>query len=82
MLFAKPENATVVELGIGTNERARLSGIILEDEKLYGTVHLAFGTNASFGGVTHADCHYDGIILKPTLYLDDKLVIKDGEFVA
>lgn len=82
VLFAKPENGTIAELGIGTNERARLSGIILEDEKLYGTVHLAFGTNASFGGVTHADCHYDGIILKPTLYLDDKLVIKDGEFVA
>ena len=56
-------------------------GIILEDEKLYGTVHIAFGTNTSFGGVTKADCHYDGIILKPTLYLDDELIIDQGEFV-
>lgn len=80
ILFARPENGTIAELGIGTNERAKLCGIILEDEKLYGTVHVAFGTNASFGGVTKADCHYDGIVLRPTLYLDDKCVIRDGEF--
>lgn len=81
VLFRRPENATIAELGIGTNERALLCGIILEDEKLYGTVHIAFGTNTSFGGVTKADCHYDGIILKPTLYLDDELIIDQGEFV-
>lgn len=80
ILFARPENGTIAELGIGTNERAKLCGIILEDEKLYGTVHVAFGTNASFGGVTKADCHYDGIVLRPTLYLDDECVIRDGEF--
>ncbi len=82
VLFARPENGTIAELGIGTNERAILCGIILEDEKLYGTVHIAFGTNTSFGGVTKADCHYDGIILNPTLYLDDDLIIDQGEFVG
>ena len=81
ILFERPENGTIAELGIGTNERAILCGVILEDEKLYGTVHVAFGTNASFGGTTKADCHYDGIILNPTLYLDDQLVIYKGEFV-
>ena len=55
--------------------------VILEDEKVYGTVHIAFGTNTSFGGQNKADCHMDGIILKPDLYLDDTLVIKQGEFV-
>lgn len=80
VLFACPENGTIAELGIGTNEAAKLCGIILEDEKLYGSVHIAFGTNASFGGVTKADCHYDGIILRPTLYLDDDCVIRDGIF--
>ena len=54
---------------------------ILEDEKVYGTVHIAFGTNTSFGGVNKADCHMDGIILKPDLYLDDVQVIRQGEFV-
>ena len=59
---------------------ARLTGIILEDEKAYHTVHIAFGTNIGFGGTNKADCHMDGIIKNPTLYLDDVLVLKDGEF--
>lgn len=81
VLFERPENGTIAELGIGTNEAAQLTGNILEDEKIYGTVHIAFGTNASFGGATKADCHLDGIILAPTLYLDDELVIDRGTFV-
>lgn len=81
VLFDQPENGTIAELGIGTNEAAKLCGIILEDEKLYGTVHIAFGTNASFGGITKADCHLDGIILNPTLYLDEECVIRKGEFL-
>lgn len=80
ILFEKPENGVVAELGIGTNEKALLCGNTLEDEKVYGTVHIAFGTNTSFGGINKADCHMDGIILKPTLYIDDRLVIQDGEF--
>ena len=44
-------------------------------------MHIAFGTNTSFGGENKADCHMDGIILKPTLYLDGQLVIREGEFV-
>ena len=81
ILFSKPENSVVAELGIGTNEKALICGNTLEDEKVYGTVHIAFGTNTSFGGNNKADCHMDGIILEPTLYLDNKLIIKNGEFV-
>ena len=80
ILLKNETNGTLCELGIGTNEAAILNGIILEDEKVYGTVHIAFGTNASFGGVNKAECHMDGIILRPTLYLDDTLVIKEGVF--
>ena len=81
VLFDQPENGTIAELGIGTNEAAKLCGIILEDEKLYGTVHIAFGTNTSFGGTTKAACHLDGIILRPTLYLDNECVIREGAFI-
>ena len=82
VLLKNEINGTLCELGIGTNEAAILNGIILEDEKVYGTVHIAFGTNTSFGGTNKAECHMDGIILKPTLYLDDKKVIEDGVFLV
>ena len=81
VLLKNETNGTLCELGIGTNEAAVLNGIILEDEKVYGTVHIAFGTNTSFGGVNKAECHMDGIILRPTLYLDDVKVIEDGVFL-
>ena len=81
ILLKNETNGTLCELGIGTNEAAILNGIILEDEKVYGTVHIAFGTNTSFGGVNKAGCHMDGIILRPTLYLDDVKVIEDGVFL-
>ena len=81
ILLKNETNSTLCELGIGTNEAAILNGIILEDEKVYGTVHIAFGTNTSFGGVNKAECHMDGIILRPTLYLDDVKVIEDGVFL-
>ena len=82
ILLANERNATIGELGIGTNEAAVLNGVILEDEKVYGTVHIAFGTNTSFGGVNKADCHMEGVILEPTLYLDDEMVIDKGRFVV
>lgn len=80
ILLENERNSTLCELGIGTNYAARLTGIILEDEKAYHTVHIAFGTNIGFGGTNKAGCHMDGIIKNPTLYLDDILVLKDGEF--
>lgn len=80
ILLKNEANSTLCELGIGTNYAARLIGVILEDEKAFHTVHIAFGTNTGFGGVNQADCHMDGIIKNPTLYLDDILVMKDGDF--
>lgn len=82
ILFETPENGNLCELGIGTNDKARLQGVILEDEKVYGTVHVAFGTNTSFGGVTKAACHMDGVVRRPDLYLDEMPVILSGCFTA
>jgi len=39
---AGPQARNVAELGVGTNDRARITGTILEDEKILGTVHIAF----------------------------------------
>ena len=73
-----PPARTVAELGVGTNDRAVLTGKILEDEKILGTVHVAFGNNASMGGTVDIPFHVDGIILKPTLTLDGQPLLVDG----
>ena len=80
ILGIKKEAMNIAELGIGTNPQAHLIGNILEDEKIYGTVHIAFGDNSTFGGNTRAGIHIDGIILDPFVYIDDKLVAKEGKF--
>ena len=69
----------IAELGIGTNEKAMPSGSIVEDEKVMGTVHIAIGDSHTFGGVVKAPLHIDGVIKKPTLVIDDKIIIKDGK---
>lgn len=69
------------EIGIGTNPKARIIGNILEDEKVFGTVHIALGNNLSFGGTVNVPFHVDGIILKPTLKVDDKILIKKGKWM-
>ena len=45
-----PDGTNVAELGIGTNEKAILTGNVLEDEKILGTAHVAFGASAAIGG--------------------------------
>lgn len=74
--------ALVAEFGIGTNDRAVLSGLILEDEKVMGTIHIAFGDNKSMGGSVRVASHLDGLVKEPTVWFDDLLIMKDGTFVA
>jgi aminopeptidase len=69
----------LAELGVGTNYMAIITGEILEDEKVAGTVHLALGNNVSMGGTVDIGFHVDGIITKPTLKIDDTYLLKDGE---
>jgi len=69
----------VAELGVGTNDHATITGKVLEDEKVYGTVHVALGNNAHFGGVNNVPYHADGVITKPTLAIDGEVVIENGE---
>lgn len=80
LLDRYPEGRSVAELGVGTNDKARLTGVTLEDEKIYGTVHVAFGSNDTFGGKIKAGVHLDAVVLHPTLYLDDELVLDEGRF--
>jgi leucyl aminopeptidase (aminopeptidase T) len=71
----------IAELGIGTNYMAEICGLILEDEKVLGTVHLALGNNVSMGGNVNVKIHLDGVIYSPTLTIDDKPILKNGEML-
>ncbi|MBW2993255.1 aminopeptidase [Candidatus Woesearchaeota archaeon] len=69
----------IAELGIGVNPKAKLTGNILEDEKVLGTCHIALGSSFAIGGKIKAKCHLDGVIKKPTMIVDKKTIIKEGK---
>jgi aminopeptidase len=63
------------EVGIGLNEKARITGNMLEDEKIRGTCHLAPG---------NVRCHVDMLIDRPTItvcYFDGatREIIRNGQ---
>jgi len=73
----------IAEFAIGTNKKAKVTGVVLEDEKVYGTCHIAFGDNTSYpGGKNPSNWHMDVIIFKPTVHIDGQLIQQDGEIVV
>ena len=71
----------IAEFGIGTNDSAKLSGVLLEDEKVMGTIHIALGNNVSMGGSVNVPIHLDGVVKKPTVWMDGKLLMKNGNLL-
>ncbi|NWG12422.1 MAG: aminopeptidase [Acidobacteria bacterium] len=71
----------VAEFGIGTNDRAILTGNILEDEKVLGTIHIAFGDNKSMGGTVRVASHLDGMVNLPTVWFDDRKIMESGKLL-
>ena len=76
------EGRTVAELGVGTNEKAELSGNVLEDEKLLGTVHVAFGASAAIGGRIQVPVHLDCVVMRPVLTVDGAEIVRDGKLLV
>jgi leucyl aminopeptidase (aminopeptidase T) len=72
----------LAELGVGTNPNARRTDIVLEAEKIRGTVHLAIGDNSHMGGRNVADFHQDYVIPQAELILDGVTRMKDGKLTA
>jgi leucyl aminopeptidase (aminopeptidase T) len=71
----------LAELGAGTNERATLTGNVLEDEKMLGTVHVAFGASAGIGGTVSVPVHLDSLVQDATLDAGGTRVLDRGRFV-
>jgi len=82
MLSSFGEKAFLLgELGIGTNPKAKITGNILEDEKVLETVHFAFGNDLSYNGTNNIPLHLDGVIKEPTIEIDGKTIMKNGKLL-
>ncbi len=76
----------VGEIAIGTNKRVKdVTGNILFDEKIGGSIHMALGASyPETGGKNESGLHWD--LIKDMknggeIYADDVLIYKDGEFL-
>jgi leucyl aminopeptidase (aminopeptidase T) len=76
-----PEAYNIGEIGLGANPRARVTGGPLEDERIYGSVHIGIGTSITFGGHVKAAWHVDANIPKATVEVDGQRILEDGEFL-
>ena len=70
----------VCEIGLGVNPKARLVGGP-EDERVRGSVHVGFGENRFFGGTIASASHMDGTMLKATLKVDGKEIVRNGKLL-
>jgi 2,5-dihydroxypyridine 5,6-dioxygenase len=71
------------------NPKAVPCGIMRQDKKIRGGIHIALGRNDDFGGGTpgiagtiHSKIHLDGVMRKVTCKIDNKVIVKDGQIVV
>jgi leucyl aminopeptidase (aminopeptidase T) len=70
------------EIGVGLNRKAAITGNMLEDEKVFGTCHIAIGSN--YDEDAPALIHLDGVIKAPTITVTSEraseiVIMKRGE---
>jgi len=82
---ASGKKTTIAELGIGTNPKAKpTGGMIIVDEKILGTIHLAIGQNKLYGGVNEATIHWDFFKTMgrgSRVFADGKILMKNGKWL-
>ncbi len=76
----------VGEIAIGTNDRIQnVTGNILFDEKIGGSIHMALGASyPEAGGKNQSGLHWDMIKNMKNggkIYADDKLIYENGKFI-
>ena len=66
------------EFALGTNPACRIIPKSREIKKRLGQAHVALGDNLSLGGTVDSAIHLDIVMLRPTVVLDDDIVVLDG----
>ena len=71
------------ELGIGLNRISKTRGVsYIEDESAYHTFHIGMGRNFGLGGKQDAAGHFDLVTNDPTIEVDGKIIMKDGDLAV
>lgn len=78
--FHDYEMYCAAEFGIGLNKVSKCVGrSYIEDESTYGTFHIGFGRNLALGGSHNAAGHFDLVTHNPTIWVDDRMIMKLGQ---
>lgn len=72
------EGRNLAKFGLGLNPKATLSNILLEEEKVLGAAHIAFGDNSAFGGRVHCGVRVDAILPSVSVEVDGKSLVEQG----
>ncbi len=81
--FDDPNMFRLAHCSYGLNPGAKLTGDILEDERVWGCMEWGLGYVSPIDAPPGIDAksHTDGICLNASVWLDDRLIIEEGEIV-
>ena len=86
--FHDPRAYAISHIGWGLNHMAQwtchatgVGGIGMDGRAFYGNVLFSTGPNVELGGTNDTHCHLDLPMRGCTLYLDDELIVKNGEVI-
>ncbi len=83
--FDDPRAFAVSHIGWGLNEAAlwdvNLPGICMDGRAYYGNVLFSTGPNTEFGSKNDTACHLDLPMKNCSLWLDDELIVSEGEVI-
>ena len=86
--FHDPKAYAVSHIGWGLNELARWDYLAsgaptlgMDGRSFYGNVLFSTGPNTELGGTNDTACHMDLPMKGCSLYLDDELIVRDGQVI-
>jgi leucyl aminopeptidase (aminopeptidase T) len=82
--FNDPNMFRLAHYSIGFNPGVtKATGRIVEDERIFGCIEFGFGSQGEslMGAFWDAASHTDGIVSKPTIILDGRVIEKDGMYL-
>lgn len=82
--FNHPQMYRLAHLSFGLNPGAKLTGNILEDERIWGATEWGIGyvsRRLTQGEPIEAPTHTDGVCLNSSVWLDEIQILDEGKFI-